>query len=173
MVQNKIVAVEGDITQQTVDAIVNSANESLLPGSGVNGAIHKAAGFGLEEECSTLGICREGEAKITKGYRLPAQWVIHTVGPVWEGGSYGEAQTLARCYQSCLTLALSYGIKTIAFPSISTGVYGFPLEKAAQIAVREVRQFLDTQSDLKQVIFACFEPEVYEFYQKLQKYKEL
>lgn len=125
ILDKRIEIFQGDITQQSVDAIVNAANQSLMAGGGVCGAIHRAAGPALEEECLTLKWCEEGEAKITQGYNLKAQWVIHTVGPVWEGGRYGEDETLAQCYRSCLDLAVEHGIKTIAFPAISTGTYGY------------------------------------------------
>ena len=166
---NKIEIVEGDITQLDVDAIVNAANESLIAGGGVSGAIHRAAGLGLEKECLKLGICNEGEAKITQGYNLKARWVIHTVGPVWEGGDYNEEQTLRNCYSNSLKLAKSYGIKTIAFPAISTGVYEFPLDKATSIAISEVKLFLEQDNLIRKVIFVCFEPEVYGIYQECLK----
>lgn len=165
----KIIVVQGDITQQAIDAIVNAANQSLLPGGGVSGAIHKAAGLGLQEECMKLGWCEEGEAKITKGYNLPAKWVIHTVGPVWQGGRYGEDELLASCYRRCLELAQENNIRTIAFPAISTGSYGFPLERATRIAVSEVKNFLEEKTSLERVIFTCFSQEAYNCYQALIK----
>ena len=165
-VLNRIEIIEGDITQLDVDAIVNAANESLIAGGGVSGAIHRAAGLGLEEECLKLGICNEGEAKITQGYNLKARWVIHTVGPVWEEGSYDEEQTLRNCYSNSLKLAKSRGIKTIAFPAISTGIYEFPLDKATSIAISETKLFLEQDDSIEKVIFVCFEPEVYKIYQE-------
>ena len=164
-VLERIEIIEGDITQLDVDAIVNAANESLIAGGGVSGAIHRVAGRGLEEECLKLGICNEGEVKITPGYNLPARWVIHTVGPVWEGGNYDEEQTLRNCYSNSLKLAVSYGIKTIAFPAISTGVYEFPLDKATSIAIDEVKLFLEQNDSIIKVIFVCFEPQVRNAYQ--------
>jgi len=148
--------VEGDITQQGVDAIVNAANESLLGGGGVDGAIHRAAGPELLRECEGLHDCPTGQAKITRGYRLSAKWVIHTVGPVWRGGMASEDELLASCYRNSLALAEQHGIKTIAFPSISTGAYGFPIERAARIAVTEVEKFLADNETLVKVIFVCF-----------------
>jgi O-acetyl-ADP-ribose deacetylase len=164
LIREKIEVIEGDITQQRVDAIVNAANEALITGGGVSGAIHRAAGLGLEEECLKLGGCNEGEAKITKGYNLAAKWVIHTVGPVWEGGGYGEDQVLANCYRNCFSFVEQYQIKTIAFPAISTGVYGFPMEKAARIAVTEVRGFLEQNTSVDKVIFVCYEKSGYNCY---------
>lgn len=152
-----IEAVLADITQLRVDAIVNAANESLLGGGGVDGAIHRAAGPGLLEECRRLGGCPAGEARITGGHGLPARHVIHTVGPVWRGGAHGEPELLARCYRNSLQLAVDHRLASIAFPAISCGVYGYPWEQAAMIAVREVRRFL-AQADhpLQEVRFACF-----------------
>jgi O-acetyl-ADP-ribose deacetylase (regulator of RNase III) len=162
----RIEVVLGDITRQQVDAVVNAANEALIFGGGVSGAIHKAAGPALFEECRTLGGCTEGEAKITGGYRLPARFVIHTVGPVWEGGEYGEDEVLAQCYRNSLSLAVQNGVKTIAFPAISAGVYEFPLERATRVAVAEVKWFLDQDSTIEKVLFVCFSQEVYDCYQE-------
>jgi len=148
--------VEGDITQQAVEAIVNAANTTLLGGGGVDGAIHRAAGPDLVVECRSLGGCATGQAKITRGYRLPAKWIIHTVGPVWRDGHHGEDGLLASCYRSCLALVREHGIRTVAFPSISTGAYGFPMERAARIAVSEVRRFLETEPQVTEVRLVCF-----------------
>lgn len=164
---NQILIIEGDITQQNVKAIVNAANESLLGGGGVDGAIHRAAGSQLLAECRQLNGCRTGEAKITKGYNLPADWVIHTVGPVWRGGNNREDEMLARCYQNCLNLAQLYEISTIAFPAISTGVYGFPLKRATEIAIAEVQNFLKTPTSIQQVIFVCFGKTAYNCYKDI------
>jgi O-acetyl-ADP-ribose deacetylase (regulator of RNase III) len=165
MPNQAIVVVEGDITKQNVDAIVNAANTSLLGGGGVDGAIHRAAGPELLAECRTLHGCPTGEAKITRGYHLPAQWVIHTVGPVWRGGHHGEDGMLASCYRRSLDLATKTGIHTLAFPAISTGIYGFPLERATRIAVREVRAFLEKNTSLEKVLFVCFDHNTRDCYQ--------
>ncbi|MBE9086667.1 O-acetyl-ADP-ribose deacetylase [Tolypothrix sp. LEGE 11397] len=157
---------QGDITQLPVDAIVNAAKNSLLGGGGVDGAIHRAAGPELLDECRQLHGCATGEAKITQGYKLKAKWVIHTVGPVWRGGNQGEDEMLARCYRNSLTLAEQYQIKTIAFPAISTGVYGFPLERASKIAIAEVNKFLNSHHSIEQVIFVCFSQSAYDCYIK-------
>lgn len=164
---NTIQLHKGDITKLKVDAIVNAANKSLLGGGGVDGAIHRAAGPKLLEECRTLNGCNTGEAKITKGYNLPAKFVIHTVGPVWNGGKYNEEKLLANCYYNSLLLAEKNNIKTIAFPAISTGVYRFPPEKAAKIAINEVTKFLLSSNIINKVIFVCFDDRNYRIYQEL------
>jgi O-acetyl-ADP-ribose deacetylase (regulator of RNase III) len=158
---HRIEVVEGDITRQAVDAIVNAANTTLLGGGGVDGAIHRVAGPELLDECRKLGGCATGQAKITKGYRLPAKWVIHTVGPVWRDGRHGEDELLANCYRSCFALAARHGIRTIAFPSISTGAYGFPLERAARIAARETLEFLGGNATVEKVVLVCFGKSAY------------
>jgi len=155
-VRNRIEIVEGDVTKQRVDAIVNAANTTLLGGGGVDGAIHRAAGPELLEECRAFGGGPTGQAKITKGYKLPAKWVIHTVGPVWREGQHGEEELLASCYRNSLALAEQKGVRTIAFPSISTGAYGFPMERAARIAVTEIKTFLERNSSMEKVVLVCF-----------------
>lgn len=164
---SSVLVLQGDITQVNVDAIVNAANTTLLGGGGVDGAIHRAAGPELLEECRTLGGCPTGEAKITKGYRLPAKFVIHTVGPVWNGGSHGEDELLASCYRNSLELAVKHGVRSIAFPSISTGAYRFPIERASLIAVKTVRQCLKEMKGSDKVLFVCFSQRDFEIYQKL------
>ena len=156
----------GDITWVRADAIVNAANRTLLGGGGVDGAIHRAAGPELLAECRTLNGCETGQAKLTKGYKLPAKYVIHTPGPIWKGGDNGEKELLASSYRSCLELAVEHGCKTVAFPSISTGVYRFPLELAAPIAVKTVRDFLTDHPQLEQVTFVCFSQQVKDAYDK-------
>ena len=161
----RIEIISGDITRQRVDAIVNAANCSLLGGGGVDGAIHRAAGPELLAECRTLHGCETGKAKITRGYRLPAKYVIHTPGPVWHGGQNGEAELLASCYRSCLTLASENGCKTVDFPSISTGVYHFPLEKASVIAINTIADYLREHDDIERVRMVCFDGRTMEHYQ--------
>jgi O-acetyl-ADP-ribose deacetylase (regulator of RNase III) len=161
----QIEVIEADITTLAVDAIVNAANESLLGGGGVDGAIHRAAGPQLLEECKTLGGCRTGDARLTKGYNLPAKYVIHTVGPVWQGGGHGEDELLAACYRHSMSIALRHQIRSIAFPAISTGVYHFPLDRAAGIAANEVWVFVGTYPEFDRVIFCCFGPEATRAYQ--------
>lgn len=157
----------GDITKLNVDAIVNAANKTLLGGGGVDGAIHRAAGKELLEECRTLNGCYTGDAKITKGYKLPAKFVIHTVGPVYNGGRYNEADKLASCYQKSLEIAVKHGLKSIAFPNISTGIYGYPKQEAAKIAIQTVQQFIYTKKQIDEIIFCVFEEENYLLYSQL------
>jgi O-acetyl-ADP-ribose deacetylase len=163
---SKIEIARGDITTFHVDAIVNAANTTLLGGGGVDGAIHRAAGPGLLAECQTLGGCRPGDAKITRGYRLPARFVIHTVGPIWKGGKDREPETLANCYRNSLRLAVENRIKTIAFPAISCGAYGYPISDAAQIALKTVRDFLASDDRIDKVTFVVWGEDIYDAYCK-------
>lgn len=164
---NKIEIIQGDITKIEVDAIVNAANRSLLGGGGVDGAIHRASGPKLLEACRPLNGCETGEARVTRGYLLPARFVIHTVGPVWHGGTNDEENLLRNCYRNSLLLAHKLQITTIAFPNISTGIYHFPKELAASIAIDEVTRFLKQESSIQKVIFVCFDNENFEIYQQL------
>jgi len=165
-ISDRIEVIEGDITQQKVDAIVNAANTTLLGGGGVDGAIHRAAGPELLEECRKLKGCATGQAKITKGYRLPSKWVIHTVGPVWRDGKHGEDEVLASCYRACFALAEKHGIQIIAFPAISTGAYGFPMERATGIAIEQTKKFLERNPKMKKVTFVCFGKSAFDCYLK-------
>lgn len=164
--QSRFHIIQGDITKLDVDAIVNAANESLLGGGGVDGAIHRAAGPELLQKCRTLGGCPTGQAKITDGYRLKARYIIHTVGPVWHGGTQGEADLLASCYCTSLGLSVENRIKTLAFPAISCGVYGYPLEAACQIAVRECAAFLNLHPGIEKIIFCAFDKNLFEIYER-------
>jgi O-acetyl-ADP-ribose deacetylase (regulator of RNase III) len=163
----RISIVRTDITTLAVDAIVNAANNTLLGGGGVDGAIHDAAGPGLLKECRQLGGCKTGQAKLTSGYRLPANHIIHTVGPVWNGGDHGERELLERCYASCFAIAREHRFKTLAFPAISCGVYRFPIEAAVEIAMREAMVELIQNDEIEKVIFACFDTEVYAAYRRV------
>jgi O-acetyl-ADP-ribose deacetylase len=162
----KIEVLKADITKLVVDAIVNAANTSLLGGGGVDGAIHRAAGPELVAECRTLGGCETGQAKITRAYRLPAEHVIHTAGPVWNGGKRGEPELLASCYRACFALAREHELRTLAFPAISCGIYGYPIEDAVEIAVRETKAELARSLNVEKVIFACFGDDIYEAYRR-------
>ncbi len=162
----KIEIHQGDITRLGVDAIVNAANTSLLGGGGVDGAIHRAAGPGLLEECRSLGGCPTGEARITRGYQLRARYVIHTVGPIWRGGSSGEAELLAQAYRSCFALAREHDLRSLAFPSVSTGAYRYPLREAVQIVLSETKRELEQGSSLERIIFVCFGEVVHQAYQE-------
>ena len=165
--------IKGDIVKAKTDAIVNAANTSLLGGGGVDGAIHRAAGKELLAECETLGGCKTGEAKITKGYKLKAKFVIHTPGPIWRGGKWDEESLLANCYQNSLQLAEQYDIQTIAFPSISTGVYRFPVALAAEIAVREIMSYLEVHPKIQNVMMVCFDDDTKQAYQNaLEQYQK-
>ena len=164
---SEIEIIQGDITNLDVDAIVNAANTSLLGGGGVDGAIHRTAGPKLLAECRTIGGCRPGEAKITRGYDLPARFVIHTVGPIWRGGKHNEPETLANCYRHSLQLAVENGIKTIAFPAISCGAYGYPISEASQVALKTVGDFLVTDDRIDKVTFVLWDEDIYDAYRQL------
>lgn len=166
MMKERLKLVKGDITQLQVDAIVNAANASLEDGAGVNGAIHRAAGPELSNACSLLEGCPTGQAKMTKGYHLPAKYIIHAVGPIWRGGNKGEPKLLASCYYESLKLALENNIKTIAFPAISCGIFGYPVSQAAIIAVNEIANFLELHQEIETVYFVCFDDAIYEAYEQ-------
>ena len=162
--KDRVEILKADITTLKVDAIVNAANSSLLGGGGVDGAIHRAAGPGLLQECRLLGGCKTGQAKITAGHNLPAKHVIHTVGPVWTGGGQGEPELLASCYRSSLSLAVENNVKTIAFPAISCGIYGYPVGQACEIAINEIVEFLSNNDSIEKVMLTCFDRDIYRAY---------
>jgi O-acetyl-ADP-ribose deacetylase len=162
----KIAILKTDITTLAVDAIVNAANSSLLGGGGVDGAIHRAAGPELLAECRLRGGCKTGQAKLTKSYRLPARFILHTVGPVWNGGGHNEPELLASCYRSCFALAREHDLRTLAFPAISCGIYGYPISQAVEIALRETAGELSKNASIEKVIFACFDDAVYSSYER-------
>lgn len=164
--KKRLKIIKGDITQQEVDAIVNAADTTLLNGGGINGAIHQAAGPGLLEECKQLGGCTVGQAKLTQGYQLPAKYVIHTVGPTWRGGVRGEPKLLCSCYEETLNIALKNGIKTLAFPTISCGIHGYPASQAATIAIKEAADFLKQHEEIESVSFVCYDDTLFEIYQR-------
>ena len=167
MQKNRIELIQGDITLQDAAAVVNAANNSLLGGGGVDGAIHRAAGPELLEECRQLGGCPTGEARVTKGYNMKAEWIIHTVGPVWKDGNHGEDRLLGACYRNCLELARELKVHSIAFPSISTGAYRFPVERAVKIAFREISRFLEQNETPGKVVLVCFDKPTYSHYLRL------
>ncbi len=170
MSRARLIALRGDITRERADAIVNAANESLAPGGGVSGAIHRAAGPELARACQALGGCPTGQARITPGFALPARYVIHTVGPVWQGGGHGEAELLASCYRAALDLAQAHGCRSVAFPSISTGIFGYPVEQAARVAVQTVRDHLRRAPAVEEVRFVCFsEPDLAAYQRALEE----
>jgi O-acetyl-ADP-ribose deacetylase len=165
----KVIITQGDITRQKVDAVVNAANRSLLGGGGVDGAIHRAAGPDLLDECRALKGCETGQAKITRGYALPARWIIHTVGPIWRGGDHDEEALLASCYQNCFAIGQQQHLQSLAFPAISTGAYGFPLELATRIALRETQSHLVKDDHLTSIVFVCFDPGTRDCYRATAK----
>jgi O-acetyl-ADP-ribose deacetylase (regulator of RNase III) len=162
----RLAIIQGNIVDQLGDAIVNAANTSLLGGGGVDGAIHRAAGPELLAECVAIGGCPTGQARITRGYRLPVPWIIHTVGPIWSGGGANEDELLASCYQSCFALARDHGIRTMAFPSISTGIYGFPVDRACRIALAEIRTAINENNEMKRITIVCFDAGTLGHYQQ-------